>query len=151
MPALDADVLAAFGEDDARATIDALRNTATFIVPNGAASFRYHDPFREFLADTLCMCGRNAYRDVALRSASALERAGRVGHALGLFAQAGAIDDLLRVLERHGFALLDRGDPDRIAQALAAIPPEVNAGRSLLLALRAGLEANAGHFANAET
>ncbi|MGZ6232679.1 MAG: LuxR C-terminal-related transcriptional regulator [Vulcanimicrobiaceae bacterium] len=131
---------------DAPAILSDLRRSVTFVTPASEGEYRYHDLFRDFLLDQAQRAGASAFVNVLRDAARVLESLGRYGDALLLLARARDVDGISRILERHGFDLLDRGEIERLDQALDVLATEEAIAGAKVTALRATLESNRGRF-----
>jgi len=129
--------------DDFRARIAFLNETAP-------GEYRYHDLFRDFLEAELRRRGEQEWTRTLCDGARLLYRRHDAGGALALFAKARANDDLLRIVEEHGFALFARGEGEKIAQALDVLPESQRRESAIATGLRAMIDASLGRFEVAE-
>ncbi|MDB5095553.1 MAG: Regulatory protein LuxR:Tetratricopeptide 4 [Candidatus Eremiobacteraeota bacterium] len=127
-----------------------LRRRATFLTATGSDEYRYHDLFRDFLEHELRRGGAAEWFDTLVRAGALLEGRGEAARALALFVRAGSVSDVLRVVERDGFVLFERGAGEALGAALDVIPDAVRRDRAAALGLRAMLEASRGNFDVAE-
>jgi len=81
-----------------------------------------------------------------IAAARTLEAAGRFATALGLYVAAAAGDDVLRMLDRHGFDLQEGGYADVVVDAIASVPPEARRRSYVALALEATDESYRGRY-----
>ncbi len=127
-----------------------LRRSVAFLSTTASTEYRYHDLFREFLERELRRTGANEWY-AAHADAGAVLEARRNGDAsaLRLYAKVGAVDHIVRVIERDGIALLERGEGETVAAALEAIPA-ARAATAAVIGVRAMLDANRGRFDVAE-
>lgn len=127
------------------------RNLFTQRESNGHG-YRYHLLFRTFLRDAL---GRRLVskelHDLRRRAARALLKLGDAPGAAELFAEAGETEMTLKVLERHGAALLASERYDSVERALAAIPAARLQRSPEALFLRARLLDYRGRWEEAES
>jgi LuxR family transcriptional regulator, maltose regulon positive regulatory protein len=150
LPSIDIDVLEAAGFDRALGTVEGLRERTAFIFAESPRRFRCHDLFREFLRRQIEREGHRRLESVAERAGRALEATGDVERALDAYVVAAARGDVLRVLETHGFDLLERGRGDVVARAVDAVGDPARRENPRVLALRGMLGATAGKTARAE-
>jgi LuxR family maltose regulon positive regulatory protein len=128
-----------------------LRRSVTFMSATASTQYRYHDLFREFLEHELRRTGAGAWHDAHVHAGNLLEaRGGRDASALALYVKVGAVDDIVRVVERDGVALVERGEGETVAAALDAIPEERRRQNAAVVGVRAMLDANRGRFDLAE-
>jgi LuxR family maltose regulon positive regulatory protein len=128
-----------------------LRRSVTFLSTTPSTEYRYHDLFREFLEHELRRSGASAWYDVHVGAGRLLEtRRGGDASALPLYTKVGAVDDIVRVIERDGIGLLERGAGESLAAAIDVIPDAVRNANAALIGVRAMLDANRGRFDVAE-
>ena len=150
LPSIDVDVLRAAGFDRALAIVESLRERTAFIFAESPRNFRCHDLFREFIRREIEREGHRRFEAVHDRAARALESTGDLERALGAYVIAGARDDVRRVLEAHGFDLLERARGDLVARAVDALAEPARRENARILAVRGMLQATAGKNARAE-
>jgi LuxR family maltose regulon positive regulatory protein len=126
--------------------IEDLRQGVAFLSEIAPGQFRYHDLFREFLESELLRRGLDAWRRAATAGAALLEERGEPAPALALYAKAKDGPAILRVIERDGFGLFERGQADALAAALDAVAEDMRRRSAPALGLQAMLEAARGHF-----
>jgi LuxR family transcriptional regulator, maltose regulon positive regulatory protein len=152
LPEFDSDVFERAGFPRARARLKELQRKVTFlsVVPadsHGASPRRYrcHDLFRDFLDHMLAMRSEAEVRALELRAAGALRACGNIAAALDLYAQARASEEMLPLLELHGFDLMRQAQGDAVVRAIEALPETLQAD-PVALGVR-GLQAHeAGEF-----
>src|SRR5262249_32595123 len=87
--------------------------------PDGTGGFPLHASLRAFLLDRLAqMDGEDAPRVLHARAAVHFESYGSWDRALDHYLGARAWDDAIRLLERHGDALLEQESPQRLLAGL---------------------------------
>ncbi|MBV9439315.1 MAG: hypothetical protein JOZ24_04910 [Candidatus Eremiobacteraeota bacterium] len=148
-PVFDASIAAAYGFDAER--LESLRRRVTLLTPVSATAYRYHDLFRDYLERELQRSGPEEWRRVLGFAGDLLERRGDAAAALRLFVRAEDAQAIVRVLEREGFALFERGEIEALTAALDALPDEARRASASALGLRAALDASRGHFDLAES
>lgn len=148
---IEIEVLRKAGFDQAKGTIECLRNKVAFIYPERPFVYRCHDLFRTFLQHQLELEGDSAVAAVQIRVAQTLESVNKISAALRLFAQVSSSENVVRLLERHGFELYDQGNGDVVLSALGTIAQEIRATNATMLALRALVAADAGRLDRAES
>jgi ATP/maltotriose-dependent transcriptional regulator MalT len=151
LPEIDLEVIRTAGYARPKAVIEDLRERVSFIYPERPGVYRCHDLFRAFLQHQVELEGLSAAEAIVRRAGAALESAGRIASALSVYAQARASDEILRVLESTGFALLEQGHADAVQAALDALPQDVRATHAIVLAMRGLSESHAGRFDRAES
>ncbi|HEX4014607.1 MAG TPA: hypothetical protein VHX17_12095 [Candidatus Cybelea sp.] len=151
LPSIEVDVLERAGFDRALPTIERLRERTAFIYEESRGVYQCHDLFREFLKHQSALAGKRAQQQVHGRAARALEVSGDVEHAIAAYAAASSSTDVLRLLERHGFSLLERARSDVVMCGVEALDDITRRNNSTALALQGALEAVSGRFARAES
>ncbi len=121
-----------------------LRRTVTFL--NASASeYRYHDLFRDFLERELRASGIPAWIAAHVEAGALLEnRRGGDPQALALYAKVRDVEAIVRIVERYGIELLERGEGELLERVLDAVPEEVRHEHAALIGVRAMLDANRG-------
>jgi LuxR family transcriptional regulator, maltose regulon positive regulatory protein len=128
-----------------------LRRHVTFMSTTASTENRYHDLFREFLEHELRRSGATEWYDAHVAAGELLERKpGGEARALTLFARVGAIGGIVRIIERDGIGLLERGEGELLATALGAVPEAELQRNAAVIGVRAMLDANHGRFDAAE-
>ncbi|MHB8357575.1 MAG: LuxR C-terminal-related transcriptional regulator, partial [Vulcanimicrobiaceae bacterium] len=151
LPVIDAETLKHGGIANGKAVLEALRARVAFIYHERPGVYYCHDLFRDFLNHQLEMQGDDAVAGMLARVGGALEAAGRSASALTAYAKAGAASDILRLLEREGFDLVDRAHGDAVQAAVGVLGESVRAGSPVVLGMRAMNEAALGRFDRAES
>ncbi|MBV8433805.1 MAG: AAA family ATPase [Candidatus Eremiobacteraeota bacterium] len=123
-----------------------LRHGVAFITETAPGQYRYHDLFREYLESELGRRGDGARQRALATGARLLEEREDVSGALVLYSKAKDPASVLRIVEKGGFALFERGQADTLAAALDAVPEELRRESPAALGLQATLEAARGHF-----
>jgi len=128
-----------------------LRRSVTFMSTTASAEYRYHDLFRDFVEHELRRTGSGEWYAAHVAGAELLERrpGGEAG-ALAMHAKVGAVDGIVRVIERSGVGLLERGEGETLAAAIEVVPEERRRESAALIGIRAMLDANRGRFDVAE-
>ena len=149
-PTFDGEIAAALGATPE--FLDELRRDVSFLGTTPGAEYRYHDLFRDFLERELRRSGAAEWFAAHVAAGELLEqRSGGEAAALALYAKAGAIDQIVRVVGSAGIDLLDRGAGELLAAALEAIPEPVRHAHAAIVGIRAMLDANLGRFDVAES
>ncbi len=151
LPAIDLRVLERAGFDRALTIIERLRERTAFIYEESPHIYQCHDLFRDFLRYQSALAGKRSQQLVHARAAAALEADGDVEHALASYAAAESTADILRLLEKHGFDLLERARSDIVARAVESLDDRTRRENAAVLALQGALFASAGKFARAES
>ncbi|HTA38771.1 MAG TPA: LuxR C-terminal-related transcriptional regulator [Candidatus Acidoferrales bacterium] len=150
LPSIDIDVLEAAGFDRALAIVENLRERTAFIFAESPRTFRCHDLFRDFIRREIERKSHRSFESVHDRAARALESTGDLERALGAYVIAGSRDDVRRVLETHGFDLLERACGDLVTRAVDSLAESARRENARILAVRGMLQATAGKNARAE-
>jgi LuxR family maltose regulon positive regulatory protein len=128
-----------------------LRRSVTFMSTTTPTDYRYHDLFRDFLEHELRRTGATEWHDAHVVAGRLLaDRRDGAASALALYAKVGAIDEIVALVERSGFELLEYGHGDVVASALETVPEPRRAQSAAVLGIRATLDANRGYFNVAE-
>lgn len=151
LPVMDVNVLELAGFDQALTIIESLREHTAFIQEESPGIYHCHDLFHEFLRHQTALGGKRSQQIAYERAARALEASGDVEHAIAAFVAAALPGDVVRLLDRHGFDLLERARGDVIACALEALDEKTRHENATMLALQGTLQAIAGKFARAES
>jgi HD-GYP domain-containing protein (c-di-GMP phosphodiesterase class II) len=151
LPTMDDELLRLCGWDDADEIRDALGSDAAFIwerEENG--EIRFFDRFRDYLAAQFATTDDDFRAKLARSTVRALTAAGQYGDALSVATHHHLAPAIAELLEGHGFALLEAGSVDAIAEALEAFatPGQALSGRAM--ALRGYLDARSGRLDTSE-
>lgn len=111
--------------------------------------YRIHEPFRAFLHK--CLGDARVQSDAQRTAALLLEGRGNVGEALELYLKAEDPANILRVCERYGFDLAERGHLDVLRRALTRLGEQQMHESAMLLALKAISESFGGRTDTAES
>jgi ATP/maltotriose-dependent transcriptional regulator MalT len=125
--------------------IDDLRRGVAFLTETSPGEYRYHDLFRDFLESELLRRGPAVWQRALATGAHLLESAGDAAGALALYTRATDAPSIVRIVERSGFQLLERGEADRLDAALQALPDTMRRERPAIVGLQAALSAARGH------
>ncbi len=151
LPSIEVDVLERAGFDRALPIVERLRERTAFIYEESRGVYQCHDLFREFLRHQSALGGKRAQQQVHERAARALEASGDVEHAIAGYAAAASSSDVLRLLEGHGFSLLERARSDVVTRGVEALDDVTRRSNSSALALQGALESVSGKFTRAES
>ena len=151
LPVIDVRVLEGAGFDRALTIVERLRERTAFIHEESPGLYQCHDLFREFLRHQIALSGQRNQRNIQERAARALEASGDVEHAIGCYLAAALSSDVLRLLNGHGFDLLERARGDVVARAIEALDEKTRRENAVVLGLQGALQAIAGKFARAES
>jgi LuxR family transcriptional regulator, maltose regulon positive regulatory protein len=113
------------GRTDSRDILAQLveRNLFTMCEIGREDAYRYHHLFHGYLTAALARrTDAGAMRELRRRAAAALLERGEVADAADLYAASGDADTTLRLIERHGSAMLDSRRYAALERALAVIP-----------------------------
>ncbi|MFN2450431.1 MAG: LuxR C-terminal-related transcriptional regulator [Candidatus Baltobacteraceae bacterium] len=150
LPEIDIEVLRHAGYAKAKALVESLRDRVAFIYNDRPGVYRAHDLFADFLRHEVEIAGDEAVAQTRLCAARALEASGALAAALRGYAAIKAPDDIVRLLGAHGFDLVEQAHGDAVGEAIAALDPQIRSNETIVLALRAVREADAGRFDRAE-
>jgi len=150
LPSVDVPVIEAAGYPDCAQILETVRRRATFLSLEAPGSYKCHDLFRDFLNRQFEISDPVRARAFQAKAAAALEDVGNVVAALRLYSRLKANAQVLRILHRHGFDLMDHSHGDVIEEAIRVLPQDARTSDAVILGLRAQREADAGHFDRAE-
>lgn len=151
LPVIDVAVLERAGFDTALTVLEQLRERTSFIYGEAPGIYQCHDLFREFLRRQTALAGKRSQQTVHAQAAGALEAHGDVEHAIAAYVTAESLSDVVRLLERYGFDLLERARGDVVARAIEALDEQTRRENGYVLGLQGALQATAGKFARAES
>ncbi len=151
LPSINVAVLEAAGFDRALTIVERLRERTGFVYGESAGIYQCHDLFRDFLRRQSAMAGRRSQQMVNERAARALESSGDVEHAIVGYVAAGLPSDVVRMLELHGFELIERARGDVVGRAIDALDEQTRRESARVLALHGALQAISGKFPRAES
>jgi ATP/maltotriose-dependent transcriptional regulator MalT len=151
LPIIDLQVLERAGFDRALPIVERLRERTAFIYEDSPGNYQCHDLFRDFLRHESALRGKRVQQVVHDRAARALEASGDVEHAIAAYVLADSPSDVVRLLERDGFDMLERAQGDVVARAIEFLDETTRRQNASILALQGSLQATAGKFARAES
>jgi ATP/maltotriose-dependent transcriptional regulator MalT len=151
LPSIDIAVLEGAGFDRALQIIERLRARTAFIHEESRGIYQCHDLFREFLRHQTALAGKISQRTAYERAGRGLEASGDIEHAISAYAVAASRPDVFRLLQQHGFDLLERARSDVVSRAIDSLDEATRRDHATILALRGALQAVAGKFAKAES
>lgn len=143
---LDDDLCSRVGFADASQLLRALESDAGLIFADSGAVRQYHDSFAQYLQNALRERGAVHVQAVLGNATSALVELDRPAEALGLAIRYEQQGQVARLLERHGFELMQYGDEQVILDALSALGPPSDQWSAQALALKAIFESRAGRL-----
>lgn len=149
LPDIDVDILQSAGFPEALQVLESIR-TRTGLMCEDDRGFTAPRPIKEFFQRETALGGSRRSTEVNLRAARALESSGRMEGALVAYGAAGSQPDLLRILERSGFDLLERGRAEAVSDAVEALDENTRRSNPRILALRGVLQSLAGKPIRAE-
>ncbi len=133
------------------AFLEELRAKTTFLHEVAPGEYRYHDLFRDFLEAELRHSGENEWLRAHREGARLHELRGDAAGALVLYTKARATEEIVAIVERAGFSLFERGEVEKLVQALEVVPDSQRRSSAMLAGLRAMIDASRGRFEIAET
>ena len=151
LPTIDVKVLERAGFDRALQIAERLRERTAFIHEESPGVYYCHDLFRTFLRHQNALVGMRSQQVVQERAGRALEESGDIEHAIAAYAAAGLRQDVLRLLEHHGFDLLERARSDVVSRTIESLDETTRCENATILALHGALQAMAGKFTRAES
>jgi HD-GYP domain-containing protein (c-di-GMP phosphodiesterase class II)/ATP/maltotriose-dependent transcriptional regulator MalT len=143
---LDDDLCRRVGFADASQLLRALESDAGLIFAESGSVRQYHDSFAQYLQHALRERGAVHVQAVLGNAISALVELGRPGEALGLAIRYEQQGQVARLLERHGFELMQYGDEQVVLDALSALGAPSDQWSAQALALKAIFESRAGRL-----
>jgi LuxR family transcriptional regulator, maltose regulon positive regulatory protein len=149
LPVLDAAAVPTLGRHDVRAMLDRVRDALPLFESDAPGAVVWQPLLRAYFEHRLRARGDEAYRKALVDLAATFERAEEYGPALDLFVRAAAAPEVERLLEAHGFAVLDGGALEAVSAAVALLLRSNRAQSPTMLSLRATFESSAGNFARA--
>lgn len=150
LPVIGIDVLERAGFDRALTIVERLRERTAFVHEESPGVYQCHDLFREFLRHQTALGGKRLQHEVHERAARALEESGDFEYAITSYVTAGLTGDVLRLLEKHGFDLLERARGDVVAHSIEVLDERTRRENAAILALQGILQSMAGKFSRAE-
>jgi LuxR family maltose regulon positive regulatory protein len=151
LPIIEVDVLERAGFDRALQITEHLRERTAFIYEESPGIYQCHDLFREFLRHQSALGGKRAQHSIHERAARALEASDDIEHAIAAYVVASSRRDVLRLLERHGFDLLERARSDVVSRAIESLDEVSRCENATVLALQGALYAIACKFTRADS
>jgi len=150
-PDLESELFAAAGYDDAPRLLAALQAKIALGFARRDGTTRYSPLFGDVLARRVAAAGPDAVRDANVRTAQALERAGRPTEALAYYIRGRAFDALAKAIEAHGFAFVEAGFGETVGEAIDALDAMVQMSSPIILAIKAMFESRLSRFDTAES
>jgi ATP/maltotriose-dependent transcriptional regulator MalT len=150
LPWIDRDFVAEAGHLHPSDLIETLRSRVGLISIRDFGTYELHDLFRAFVERTLLDEGTGRVREAQISAARILEQLGFAAAAIDRYADAGACEDVGRLLDEHNVALLDSGHYAVAQRALKKLSESSALELGGVIALRAALEEAYGHVAQAE-
>jgi ATP/maltotriose-dependent transcriptional regulator MalT len=150
-PDLDDRLFAALGHPDTAGTLQALQAKLPLAFVERGSRWYYSPLFGATLAKRVADGGARAVRIANLRTAEALERAGRITEALAFYIRGQAFEALARTIEAHGFQFVGAGYGEAIGEAIDALDPMAQMASPVILAIKAMFESRLGRFDTAES
>ena len=149
-PSIDDQLLASAGWDTAPATRDAIGADGPFIWERQTdGGIHFHDRFRDYLARQFEAYDPDFRSRIAHLVVQSLRDAGRHANALEVATRQRLCGAVGRLLDEHGFAILESGEVDVISEALNAFATDQRLG-SRAMALRGYIDARRGRLDTSE-
>jgi ATP/maltotriose-dependent transcriptional regulator MalT len=139
------------GFDAALATFESVSRQTAILRERVPGVYDCHPVFQEFLVSRTRRSGAIAARALHVQAARALESAFCLGPALEAYTLAGSTLDVLRIIETHGFELVDRGLIDPLVKGIALLDPAAKRSNPRIVALRGVIYSFAGKRPRAES
>ncbi|MGH7708348.1 MAG: hypothetical protein ACREM6_10550 [Vulcanimicrobiaceae bacterium] len=150
LPLVDLDALAEAGWAAPHEIYFELRRRASFIKPESATTFRYHDLFRDFLDHRLRSQGVEGYQRARRAAATLLEAGHSVEAALRLRIEADDREGIVRMLRIEGKSPHKRLNLEAIEAAFAALSETVRRSDAVLCALQARVHSFRGEWGESD-
>jgi ATP/maltotriose-dependent transcriptional regulator MalT len=150
LPQIDIGVLCLADFENALQLVEALRKRTGLLSEETNGIYRAPTLFLDFVRHQTALRGTHERQTIHLRAARALETAGRVEAALSSYVAGRSLSNVLRLLESHGFELLERGRSEATSQAIDALDDATRRNSARILALRGVLQSLAGNPVRAE-
>lgn len=150
LPTIDAEFLESAGFECAVRIIQDIRVRIPFLHEQSPSVFRIDRLFAEFLRHRVALAGAARQAEIHRRVACAYERTSDAERALASWVTAKSAPDVVRMLDRFGFDLVDRSRIDAVVAALRSLDERTRRERPLLVALRGLIYAARGSPARAE-
>lgn len=148
---VDDGVLVRAGWEDAAAVRAAMNGDAAVMWEHHPQhGFRFHDRFRDYLAGQFARCDPAFKSGIAGDLVRALTADGRYSDALEVATGQRQLTTIGTLLDAHGFAILESGEIDVIAEALAVLANSDASLGASTLALRGYIESRSGRLDTAE-
>jgi ATP/maltotriose-dependent transcriptional regulator MalT len=144
LPDFDATLLERAGFDAALATFESVSRHTAILRERVPGVYDCHPVFQDFLVSRIRHSGAIAARALHVQAARALESALCLGPALEAYTLAGSTLDVLRIIETHGFELVDRGFIDPLVRGIALLDPAAKRSNPRIVALRGLIYSFAG-------
>jgi ATP/maltotriose-dependent transcriptional regulator MalT len=148
LPQIDVELLEAAGCDDALAVLGHLEATTSIVHRDGATTYRCHPLVRAAFAQ-IDLTGSER-RAKLLQVTAALERFNFHEKALEAATSAGDADEVLRLLDRYGLGLLERGATVAVRAAIDAVDSHPRENNPTVVTLRGLLQSAQGSPLRAE-
>jgi HD-GYP domain-containing protein (c-di-GMP phosphodiesterase class II) len=145
---LDLPMLRRAGWQEAGADVAALHR-AGCIEPIADERYRWESGFHEMALAELRRRGDSAVSDAMLAAGEAFERSERYAEALRYYANADDREAMMRLLTRHGLALIDNGNGDIVRTYMDRFVGD-NPRGAAPVGVTAALEAQIGHYDTAD-
>jgi len=150
LPWIDRDFVSEAGILQPLDLIETLRSRVGLISMRDFGTYDLHDLFRAFIERTLLDEGGGRTREAQTSAARILEHLGFSAAAIDRYADAGAGEDVARLLDKHNVTLLDAGHYGVAQKGLRTLSEPAALELGGVIALRAALEEAHGRVAPAE-
>lgn len=150
LPEIDVRLLGLAGFANALEIIESIRERTAVLEAVADGVYRCSSLFREFLLRQTELLGKDAQQAAFIRAARALETDGDIESALDAYVTACSRSDVARLLESHGFGLLERGRGDAAGRAIESLSETTKRSSPRILALRGVLQSLTGNPVRAE-
>ncbi len=151
LPDLDPDLLDTSGWSDWRTLVTQMRPDAPFMWrTRPGPSPQFHDRFADYLATQLTLEESTLRVEMARIAVRVLQQRRQYADALYTAVQQGLVDEIDRLLDAHGFDILESGRADEISEALGVIDAGGISVRAAATAIRGYIDARLGRFDTSE-
>jgi len=148
---IDDELLAQNGWSNAPEIRSTMAEDAAFMWERDEAGIlRFHDRFRDYLAQQFAAHDLEFRSTIANRAVLSLRLAGRYADALDVATRQRLLGVMVELLDERGFEILESGEIDVISDALDAFDPAERSVGAKVFALRGYLDSQRGYLDTAE-
>jgi ATP/maltotriose-dependent transcriptional regulator MalT len=150
LPTIDPLILERAGFPGAAQTLDAIRHATGMLEEEDGHCYALHPLLRDLLRDRITRAGLQSSGATHAKAAAGLEMTGNVEAALDAYIVACSRANVLRLLERDGFDLIERGRVDVVKRSIDALDDDTRRNHPRILALRGVIQSFSGKSSRAE-